>query len=118
MVRWDPGSFQGWTVGVYLVNTDLDLVPVLSLGPLSKRHMHTEGSLRLHGACGPLREFKKVCSLGNGCLPAAEIASGGAWTEAGCLLPREPLEVCELAGQPAAERASGGVQVWRCRDSE
>lgn len=62
--------------------------------------MHTEGSLHLHGACGPLREFKKVCIIGHGYPPVAERASGGAWTEAGYLLPREPLEVCELAGQP------------------
>lgn len=70
----DTGS-QGVTRVMQVVCTMLmqsDMVPVLSLGPLSKVTGYTEANQCLPGTCRPLSVFKKDFSVGQGSEPAAE----------------------------------------------
>lgn len=75
------GIHQGGVSGVWQVNADSGLVPVLSLVPAD------------------IQELSKTdCSMGQGWLPAAKSASRSAQAKASCLLLKDPHAVCVCWG--------------------
>lgn len=94
---------------MHKVNADSDLAPVLSLGPLSKRHKTQR--VQLLPPWGP--QTLKSCPR-----------KTAVWANAGYLLPKEPQDECKLGGS-RSQRVTRVEQVeftrpvqipiWSCR---
>lgn len=94
---------------------------MVNLGPLIKRHM--AHSCHLLGAGRPLRDFKKLCIVGQGWTPAAKRATSGVWAKDGYLLLKKPPAVSELSEARSQGVTKVGqvlltgitqIQIWLC----